>query len=245
MKHLVRSFAALALAALAGIILARTGGDLALARRYFTPGEGWTHSNDSLIQFLYRYGPWLAVALSIGGFVLGLRSAFGPQRRSLAARQAWFLPLLLLLGPGLLVNAVGKDNWGRPRPKQVQEFGGPDTYITAGAIGPVAKDRKSFPSGHASMGFYLLAGYFIWRGRRPLLARASLAAGLVMGAAIGWARIVQGGHFLSDVIWAGAVVYLAGELLAWAWLGERPLAAPASGRHPSATPSTPPTASSS
>jgi membrane-associated PAP2 superfamily phosphatase len=242
MKHLVRSFAALALAALAGIILARTGGDLALARRYFTPGEGWTHSSDTLIQLLYRYGPWLAVGLSIGGLVQGLRSAFGPQRGSLAARRAWFLPLLMLLGPGLLVNAVGKDNWGRPRPKQVQEFGGPDTYITAGAIGPIAKDRKSFPSGHASMGFYLLAGYFIWRGRRPLLARASFAAGLLMGAAIGWARIVQGGHFLSDVIWAGAVVYLAGELLAGAWLSERTLADRPLTAHGSPTP-TPPTSS--
>lgn len=242
MKPLVRSFAVLALAALAGIILARTGGDLALARRYFTPGEGWIHSEDPLIKFLYRYGPWLAVTLALGGLGVGLRSAFGPQRGSLAARQAWFFPLLMLLGPGLLVNAVGKDNWGRPRPKQVQEFGGPDTYITAGAIGPVAKDRKSFPSGHASMGFYLLAGYFIWRGRRALLARASLAAGLLMGAAIGWARIVQGGHFLSDVIWAGAVVYLAGELLAWALLRERTLADRPLTTHGSASP-TPPSSS--
>jgi len=224
MKPLVRSIAVLALASLAGIILARTGGDIAVARRYFTPGEGWTQANDSLIQLLYRFGPWLAVALAVGGLGLGLRSAFGPQRGSLAARRAWFFPLLMLLGPGLLVNAVGKDHWGRPRPKQIQEFGGPDTYITAGAIGPVAKDRKSFPSGHASMGFYLLAGYFVWRGRRPVLARASLAAGVLMGAAIGWARIVQGGHFLSDVIWAGAAVFVAGELLAWLLLRQSTLA---------------------
>ncbi len=237
MKPLVRSLAVLALAALAGIILARTGGDLALARHYFTPGAGWTQESDPVVQLLYRFGPWLAVTLALVGLGVGLRSAFGPGRGSVAARQAWFFPLLMLLGPGLLVNAVGKDNWGRPRPKQVQEFGGPDTYITAGAIGPVAKDRKSFPSGHASMGFYLLAGYFVWRGRRPLLARSSLAAGLLMGAAIGWARIVQGGHFLSDVIWAGAVVYAAGELLAWAWLDKRTLADPTSTRHGSAIPS--------
>ena len=242
MKPLVRILAVLALAVLAGIILARTGGDIAVARRYFTPGEGWTQADDSLIQLLYRFGPWLAVTLAVGGLGVGLRSAFGPQRGSMAARRAWFFPLLMLLGPGLLVNAVGKDHWGRPRPKQIQEFGGTDTYITAGAIGPVAKDRKSFPSGHASMGFYLMAGYFVWRGRRPLLARASLSAGVLMGAAIGWARIVQGGHFLSDVIWAGAVVYLAGELLAWAWLREQALAEATLTTHGSATP-TPPSSS--
>jgi membrane-associated PAP2 superfamily phosphatase len=224
MKPLVRSIAVLAFAVLAGIILARTGGDIAVARRYFTPGEGWTQADDAVFRLLYRYGPWLAVTLAVGGLGMGLLYTFGPTRDARAARRAWLFPLLMLLGPGLLVNAVGKDNWGRPRPKQIQEFGGPDTYITAGAIGPVAKDRKSFPSGHASMGFYLLAGYFVWRGRRPLLARASLAAGVLMGAAIGWARIVQGGHFLSDVIWAGAAVFIAGEVIAWLLLRERPLA---------------------
>jgi lipid A 4'-phosphatase len=236
MKPLFRSLAVLAFAALAGIILARTGGDIAVARRYFTPGEGWSQADDAVFRLLYRYGPWLAVTLAVGGLGLGLLNTFGPVRNAMKARHAWFFPLLMLLGPGLLVNAVGKDNWGRPRPKQIQEFGGPDTYITAGAIGPVAKDRKSFPSGHASMGFYLLAGYFVWRGRRPVLARAGLAAGVLMGAAIGWARIVQGGHFLSDVIWAGAVVFAAGELLAWLLLRERPLADAASPVHRSATP---------
>jgi len=240
MKPLVRSIAVLAFAVLAGIILARTGGDIAVARRYFTPGEGWTQADDAVVQLLYRYGPWLAVTLAIGGLGMGLLYTFGPTRDARAARRAWLFPLLMLLGPGLLVNAVGKDNWGRPRPKQIQEFGGPDTYITAGAIGPVAKDRKSFPSGHASMGFYLLAGYFVWRGRRPLLARASLASGVLMGAAIGWARIVQGGHFLSDVIWAGAVVFAAGELLAWLLLRERTLADAASTTQHSATPTLPP-----
>jgi membrane-associated PAP2 superfamily phosphatase len=224
MKTLLRIFAALAFASLAGIILARTGGDIAVASRYFTPGEGWTHQNDTVIQLLYRYGPWMAISLSVGGLGLGLLCTFGPRRDAAMARRAWLFPLLLLLGPGLLVNAVGKDNWGRPRPKQIQEFGGPDTYITAGAVGPIAKDRKSFPSGHASMGFYLLGGYFIWRGRRPVLARASVVTGLLMGAAIGWARIVQGGHFLSDVIWAGAAVFIAGEVIAWLLLRERPLA---------------------
>ena len=242
MKHLIRSLSVLALAALAGIILARTGGDLALARHYFVAGEGWNQGNSPLPQALYDYGPKLAVAVALAGLVFGLRRFFGPTRGSLAARQAWFFPMLMILGPGLLVNAVGKDHWGRPRPKQLQEFGGTDTYLTAGAIGPVAKDRKSFPSGHASMGFYLMAGYFVWRARRPLLARTSLAAGLLMGAAIGWARIVQGGHFLSDVIWAGAVVYIAGELLAWAWLRERDLADRPLTAHGSASP--PPTPSS-
>jgi len=226
MKSLVRSLVVAALATLAGILLARTGGDLAVARHYYVPVAGWIHSEDTVIQILYTYGPWLATALVLGALVMGIRSACGPQRNTLAARQVWFFVLLMLLGPGVLVNAIGKDHWGRPRPKQLTEFGGTDSYLTAGVIGPVAKDHKSFPSGHASMGFYLMAGYFVWRGRRPLWARTSLCVGVLMGAAIGWARIVQGGHFLSDVIWAGALVFIAGELLAACWLREATSVAP-------------------
>jgi membrane-associated PAP2 superfamily phosphatase len=221
MNALLRSLFVFTFAAVAGVVLARTGGDIAVARSYFEAGGtagGWVHGDDTLPRALYDFGPFLAVTLAVGGLLFGVRSLFKAGRNSIAARSAWFFPLLMVLGPGLLVNAVGKDNWGRPRPKQIAEFGGPAQYITAGAIGPVAKERKSFPSGHASMGFYLMVGYFVWRGRRPLLAHVSLGAGLVGGAAIGWARIVQGGHFLSDVIWAGAVVFIAGELLAWCWL---------------------------
>jgi len=37
-----------------------------------------------------------------------------------------------------------------------------------------------------------------------------LAAGLLYGALMGLARMIQGGHFLTDVIWSGILVYLTG-----------------------------------
>ncbi|MFA6961445.1 MAG: phosphatase PAP2 family protein [Opitutaceae bacterium] len=203
----LRSSLVFGTAAITGILLAWSGTDLALTRHYFR--ESWATGRESWATILYTYGPWVAATLAIGGLVAGLWSL----KTERGGRAAWFFPLLMLLGPGLLVNLAGKEGMGRPRPRSVIEFGGKDEYRVAGWPGPPGDGRKSFPSGHASMGFYLMAGYFVWRGRRPALARASLAAGLVMGAAIGWARIAQGGHFLSDIIWAGAVVFLAGELL--------------------------------
>ncbi|HBH49073.1 MAG TPA: PAP2 family protein, partial [Bacteroidales bacterium] len=39
-------------------------------------------------------------------------------------RWALMMILTIVLGPGLLVNATFKDNWGRPRPNEIVEFGG-------------------------------------------------------------------------------------------------------------------------
>jgi membrane-associated PAP2 superfamily phosphatase len=38
-------------------------------------------------------------------------------------------------------------------------------------------------------------------------------AGLFYGALMGLTRMIQGGHFLTDVIWAGCLVYLTGLFL--------------------------------
>ena len=53
------------------------------------------------------------------------------------------------------------------------------------------------------MGFWVVAFAFLvpapWRGR-------AIALALAFGALVGWVRIIQGGHFLSDVVYAGLLV---------------------------------------
>eukprot|EP00903_Cladosiphon_okamuranus_P004227 g4225.t1 len=57
------------------------------------------------------------------------------------------------------------------------------------------------------MGFFFFAVALAlpaaWKWRRYAVG----GFGLVLGAALGFARIAQGGHFLSDVIWAAAVMW--------------------------------------
>ena len=76
------------------------------------------------------------------------------------------------------------------------------------------QDEASFPSGHASMGFYLMAPAFVCYRRRPRLALGFLLLGLISGGIIGMARVVAGGHFPSDIVWAGGVVYFTALALA-------------------------------
>ena len=53
------------------------------------------------------------------------------------------------------------------------------------------------------------------------LAGLVLVAGLALGSAVGLGRMLQGGHFLSDVVFAFWTVYLIGAMLAWLMLERR------------------------
>jgi lipid A 4'-phosphatase len=92
----------------------------------------------------------------------------------------------------------------------VQEFGGPRHY--SHPLQPVNECKRNcaFVSGDAALGFFLMAGAFVCPRRRG----AWLAAGGLGGGVIGFFRMAAGGHFLSDVLFAGVVVYAVCALLA-------------------------------
>ncbi len=173
---------------------------------------------------LYRWGVMPAIVLAAAGLLLLARSYWGrrgggtggasaidPAQRRALRRAGAMIVLSLALGPLLLVNGVLHETWGRPRPRQVVEFGGTRTFRPV--LLPI-RDRQaqSFPSGHAAAGHALLVLYFVWRERHPRLAWAGLAAGLGLGIVAGWARMAQGGHWLSDCLWSAGIVWFA----AWA-----------------------------
>jgi hypothetical protein len=127
------------------------------------------------------------------------------RSRKQITRPALLLFLTLVIGPGLLVNAVFKNHWGRPRPNHIVEFGGTLDYLPPLAKG-VPGQGKSFPSGHASVGFLYGSLWWYWRDRNRRLALASLTTGIVLGCTLGLARIVAGNHFLSDIMWSAVMV---------------------------------------
>jgi membrane-associated PAP2 superfamily phosphatase len=178
-----------------------SGWDERVALHYWNEGgQAWRESADPLAGFLYRFGPWPALLAGLcGGAAFFLSYADENLRRWRG--PGLFLFLLLLLGPGLLVNGLGKSLAGRPRPSDVTGFGGAWNFQPLGNFGTPGRGQ-SFPSGHASTGFYWVALFFLLR-RRWL----GLLTGLLAGAAMSWTRIVQGGHFLSDTLAAGAVVF--------------------------------------
>ena len=124
-----------------------------------------------------------------------------------------FLFLSLLIGPGLLVNTVFKNNSiGRARPSQIVEFGGENQFTPAFVYSGACEKNCSFVSGHASMGLYFIALGWLLRSRRWFWI------GLGIGSVVGLTRIVQGGHFLSDTVFAFWSVYWVNIALG-NWLG--------------------------
>lgn len=210
------------LLAAATIAIRVTGADLALERAFYR--GGWYLADRQPWSALYHYGVIPAWVLAGGALALLVASRWKPR---LAAHRRTFVYLVLVMavGPGLVVNTAFKEHWGRPRPMDVPEFGGRYEFVPVWNKGE--PDRgQSFPSGHASTGFYFVALYFVLRDRprRLRAALAWLAFALAFGAIIGMARMIQGKHFLSDVVWSAGFVWLTAVSFYYA-LGIKHLAA--------------------
>jgi len=184
--------------------------DLAVARLFYFPQHpdgAWPLGHWWLWEATYKFAPLAGAALALSAAVILGLATIRPRmvRPRLGAAT---LLLTLLLGPGLLVNVVFKDHWGHARPRQVIDFGGDMAYQPP--LKPAfAQEGRSFVCGHCSIGFSLLAFWFIFKRRWRRLAWGSLAVGTAAGLIIGVSRIAAGAHFLSDVLWSGILVFIA------------------------------------
>jgi lipid A 4'-phosphatase len=195
-------------------------------------GHGqWAWDHYAPIRWLYHYGTWPAIVVGAAAAVVAAAACWEPSLRHWR-RGAVFLLLSLILGPGLLVNAIGKDHTGRPRPRDLVEFGGDRAYAPPGTIQSDTDGKaKAFPCGHSSIGFALgLSLCLVWWRQRPRLAWCLLTLGVLYGLALGLARISVGAHFLSDVLWSAYIPALV-ALPLWRICcppeGSRPLPGPA------------------
>lgn len=195
----------LMLGLVASAVIRVSGLDPNFSGRFYDPTSGQWFGNDSdLSQFVYDYGTLPGIFLGVGGLVWAVGGLLQKPRRP--DPRALYLGLCLVVGPGLVVNTLFKDNFGRPRPRDTVLFGGEHGFHPVGVPGH-DQSRKSFPSGHASMGFLLGVPALLVAPRRRLRFALWIGLGIAAGAFIGWVRIAQGGHWFSDVLWSGLFVY--------------------------------------
>lgn len=188
--------------------------DLKVSHFFYRDGAFISHP---FWDWVFIYGLWPAWILFIAalfGYILSFKQAY----------RSWRIPCLYLVltfgvGSGLIIHAVLKENWGRPRPRQVAEFGGEQPFLPyySPNIGN-PNPSKSFASGHASLGFYFFSLVLLgklYRSKFVYWLGCGLAWGL--GTLLSLTRIVQGGHFLSDIFAAALVMWLTAWGLAY-WL---------------------------
>lgn len=191
--------------------------DLAVSRLVYVEPRHFLLNGSGLgdaLRLGFRILTWSAGMSAAAGIVLALARGRRLLDQSLAS---WvFLGLVLITGPGLLANTLLKDHWARPRPLYVVEFGGPDRFTPVLARSGQCARNCSFISGEASSIFALgFAVAMLARRRRAALMGAAVAA----GALIGLIRIGEGGHFLSDVVFAGVFMALDVALMHWLMFG--------------------------
>lgn len=151
-----------------------------------------------------------AAIIAICSAALILRLLFPKMPMLVPARASWLILLTYLIGPGLIANAVFKENWARPRPAHVVEFGGTQTFKPWWDPSGSCPKNCSFVSGEASAGFAVLAIAVL----APLSWRLpAIAFALGFGFFVGALRIAAGGHFTSDVVFAGVLTALVVWLL--------------------------------
>ena len=123
-----------------------------------------------------------------------------------------YVVLCLIIGPGLIANSLFKDHWGRARPVHVEEFGGQKTFTPV--LIPVNQCERncSFISGEAASIFMM---FFAFAFAVPRLGGWYLLLGILVGSFSGLIRMGMGGHFLSDVLFAGLFMVMTASALAW------------------------------
>lgn len=199
----------LLLAAVTAVVFQAWPFDLDAARALATaepPARCFTLQDRAPWVWFYRHVGWVVSlpAVAALGF-LALTVARPPLRRY--RLHALIVILSFALGPGVVVNVLLKERWGRPRPRDVQEFGGRWEYRAPLSAG-IGGRGKSFPCGHSSAGYALGVFYFLFRRKHRSLAVLSLLSAVLLGSALGFARMAAGAHFLSDVLWSFYLTWL-------------------------------------
>lgn len=193
--------------------------DLAVSSYFYEGGQFSTHP---YFSFLFKSGEMFG--FFFGAVVLFFYLLSWVSKKHRRFREgALLIGLTLLIGAGIITNSLLKEYWGRPRPKQIVEFGGKLDYrpFWKPNFEAEREPQKSFPSGHVAMGFFYLSLIVVGRHyKNRMLIYSGALLTLFWGVGLMIARVAQGGHFVSDVLISPIIMWLTILLVAKFTLAE-------------------------
>jgi len=202
---------ALAIAGVTGLVFGLYPGlDLEVAR-YFHAFED--HSRNMFALRLFPplmkardTGLWIGTILVAPAVCALIVKLLLPRRRMLiSGRATVFLIATMALAPGLLVNVLLKDHWGRPRPIDVTQLGGNQNFVAWWDPRGDCPSNCSFVSGDVAGAAWTFAPAAL---APPHWRALAYAAALALAVGMGTIRVMAGAHFPSDVIFAGIFTFL-------------------------------------
>lgn len=180
--------------------------DQAASGIFYDMGAGFWMASDPLFMRLRELGPFLVKLVAVAALGVLVVAAAVPRLPDwLSLRAPLFLLSTLALGPGVVVNAVFKNNWGRPRPNAVDLFGGEAPYVEVWRISDYCARNCSFVSGEASSSFWLVTLAFL---APPRWRAGVLCVVLPLCLVLSANRVAFGGHFLSDTLLSWGITLL-------------------------------------
>lgn len=195
------------------------GFDLWFTGLFYSPDGGFFLTQEPVLQTLRRLNGIIIPLIVVWLVVQLVIKLARPEHPSyVRPNVALFLITTLILGPGIVVNVILKNNWGRPRPHMVEQFGGSEPYVQVWRITDYCARNCSFVSGEASSTIWLMAVVLV----APKHWRVPLAVIVMVYAfLLSLNRVAFGGHFLSDVLISWGLTLLI-VLVAWRYMVERP-----------------------
>jgi lipid A 4'-phosphatase len=181
--------------------------DLAVSALFYDPATKDFRVNALLWVQQSRAAARVIIALIVAPSAIALLGKFLLPNRTMfiKTRVALFLVLTLIFGPGLITNSLLKEHWGRARPIDVTEFGGTSHFTAWWDPRGDCPNNCSFIAGEPAGAFWTLAPAAL---APPQWRALAFGAALLFGSAVGALRIAGGGHFFTDVVFAGVIMYL-------------------------------------
>ncbi len=186
--------------------------DLTVSSFFFSPSlPGFSKAFYHKLIYKYAVMPALFVAISAA---LLFVASFKVKKLFKWRWPCFFCALSMVIGAGFVTHCLFKEFWFRPRPVQTTFFGGPLAFR------PFYLPKfnfpnfcKSFPSGHATMGFYFLNLILLGiRLKNRFVMHIGIWMTAIMSTLLCFSRIAQGAHFFSDTFMSLIVTWYAALL---------------------------------
>lgn len=180
------------------IIVARPDIDTQMSAMFYRAGVGFPLAQDANLLTLRWLGRAVPVAFAILVSVLVVwRFARQQTFMTINDRTLAFIAASFALGPGLAVNAILKEHWGRSRPLATDLFGGTSHFTPAWWPWGECHSNCSFVSGEASAAAVLMAFTVLCPQRYRLTMTIVVTIWMI---AISLNRMAFGAHYFSDVV---------------------------------------------